>query len=98
MTKQKVNVQCFASVLDAIKDTAGKAVPMNARSELMTAISGHIAKNGLTQAAAAMLFSVAKPRVSELVRGKIELFPIDTPVQMLASAGMRVEMKLKKAA
>ena len=30
--------------------------------------------------------------MSDLVRGKIELFSIDTLVQMLASAGMRVEM------
>ena len=98
MTKQKVNVQRFASVWDAIEDTPGEAAHMKARSELMIAISGHIAKNGLTQAAAAKLFGVTQPRVSDLVRGKIELFSIDTLVQMLASAGMRVEMKLKRAA
>lgn len=98
MTKQKANVQRFASVWDAIEDTPGEAAHMKARSELMIAISGHIAENGLTQAAAAKLFGVTQPRVSDLVRGKIELFSIDTLVQMLASAGMRVEMKLRKAA
>lgn len=98
MTKQKTNVQRFASVWDAIEDTPGEAAHMKARSELMIAISGHIVKNGLTQAAAAKLFGVTQPRVSDLVRGKIELFSIDTLVQMLASAGLRVEMKLKKAA
>jgi predicted XRE-type DNA-binding protein len=98
MTKQKANVQRFASVWDSIEDTPGEAAHMKARSELMIAISEHIAKNGLTQAAAAKLFGVTQPRVSDLVRGKIELFSIDTLVQMLASAGMRVEMKLKKAA
>ena len=98
MTKQKANVQRFASVWDAIEDTPGESAHMKARSELMIAISEHIAKNGLTQAAAAKLFGVTQPRVSDLVRGRIELFSIDTLVQMLASAGMRVEMKLKKAA
>jgi predicted XRE-type DNA-binding protein len=98
MTKQKANVQRFSSVWDAIEDTSGEAAHIKARSELMIAISEHIAKNGLTQAAAAKLFGVTQPRVSDLVRGKIELFSIDTLVQMLASAGMRVEMKLKKAA
>ena len=98
MTRQKAKVQRFASVRDAIEDTPGETAHMKARSELMIAISEHIAKNGLTQAAAAKLFGVTQPRVSDLVRGKIELFSIDTLVQMLASAGMRVEMKLKRAA
>ena len=98
MTRQNAKVQRFASVWDAIEDTPGEAAHMKARSALMIAISEHIAKNGLTQAAAAKLFRVTQPRVSDLVRGKIELFSTDTLVQILASAGMRVEMKLKKAA
>ena len=98
MTRQKAKVQRFASVWDAIEDTPGEAAHMKARSALMIAISEHIAKNGLTQAAAAKLSGVTQPSVSDLVQGKIELFSIDTLVQILASAGMRVEMKLKKAA
>jgi predicted XRE-type DNA-binding protein len=98
MTKSSVNPKRFASVWDAVEDTAGEAAHMKARSELMMAISEHIRKNALTQADAAKLFGVTQPRVSDLVRGKIDLFSLDTLVQMLASAGMRVEMKLKKAA
>ena len=70
---------------------------MKARSELMMAIAESIRKNGLTQAEAAKLFGVTQPRVSDLVRGKIDLFSIDTLVQMLATAGMRVEMTLKRS-
>ena len=98
MTKLQTNPQRFTSVWDAIKDTPGEAAHMKARSELMMAIAENIRKNGLTQAEAAKLFGVTQPRVSDLVRGKIDLFSIDTLVQMLACAGMRVEMKLKKAA
>jgi predicted XRE-type DNA-binding protein len=88
----------FKSVWDAIEDTPGEAAHMKARSELMVAITQHIRKHALTQAEAAKLFGVTQPRVSDLMRGKIDLFSIDTLVQMLATAGMRVEMKLKKAA
>jgi predicted XRE-type DNA-binding protein len=88
----------FKSVWDAIEDTPGEAAHMKARSELMMAVVQHIRKNNLTQAEAAKLFGVTQPRVSDLMRGKIDLFSIDTLVQMLAAAGMRVEMKLKKAA
>lgn len=98
MSKQQMTTQRFTSVWDAIEDTPGEAAHMKARGELMMAIAEHIEKNGLTQAGAAKVFGVTQPRVSDLVRGKIELFSIDTLVQMLASAGMRVEMRLKKAA
>lgn len=99
MNKQSTSKpQRFNSVWDAIEDTPGEAAHMKARAELMTAIAENIRKNGLTQADAAKVFGVTQPRVSDLVRGKIDLFSIDTLVQMLASAGMRVEMKLKKAA
>lgn len=98
MSKPSNKLPRYASVWDAIEDTPGEAAHMKARSELMMAISEHIRKNGLTQAEAAKLFGVTQPRVSDLVRGKIDLFSIDTLVQMLASAGMRVEMKLRKAA
>ena len=97
-TKPKPDTQRFSSVWDAIEDTPMEAAHMKARSELMMAIAQHIGRHGLTQAEAAKLFGVTQPRVSDLVRGKIDLFSLDTLVQMLAAAGMRVEMKLKKAA
>jgi predicted XRE-type DNA-binding protein len=90
--------QRFQSVWDAIEDTPGDAAHMKARSELMIAIVQHIRKHELTQAQAAKLFGVTQPRVSDLMRGKMDLFSIDTLVQMLAAAGMRVEMRLRKAA
>ena len=98
MSKADVKTQRFGSVWDAIEDTPGEAAHMKARSELMMAISEHIRKHGLTQSGAAKLFGVTQPRVSDLMRGKVDLFSIDALVQMLAVAGMRVEMKLKRAA
>jgi predicted XRE-type DNA-binding protein len=44
------------------------------------------------------LLGVTQPRISDLMRGKIDLFSLDTLVNMLAAAGLKVEIKLKKAA
>lgn len=88
----------FASVWDAIEDTPAEAANMKTRAELMIAVAEFIRAKRLTQAAAAKLFGVSQPRVSDLMRGKIELFSVDTLVNMLAVAGVRVELKLKKAA
>ncbi len=60
------------------------------RSELMIQLEKLIEREGLTQTAAARLFGVSQPRVSDLVRGRIELFSIDVLVNMLAKAGVRV--------
>jgi predicted XRE-type DNA-binding protein len=62
------------------------------RSELMYAISHIIHERGLKQREAAQLFGVSQPRISDVKRGKMEAFTIDSLVNMLASAGMRVKV------
>jgi predicted XRE-type DNA-binding protein len=49
----------------------------------------------LTQATGARLFGVTQPRISDLVRGRIELFSIDGLVNMLAHAGVRASLVVK---
>ena len=66
------------------------------RSDLMTAIRSLIEERGLTQARAARLFGVTQPRVSDLVRGRIDLFSIDSLVEMLARAGVGVSVRLER--
>lgn len=51
----------------------------------------------MSQADAAKLFGVTQPRVSALVRGKINLFGIDALVNIATVAGLRMEMHSKKA-
>ena len=90
--------ESFASIWDAISDTPVEAENMKLRSSLMRALKDHIAREGLSQAQAARLFGVTQPRVSDLMRGKIDLFSIDTLVNMLAAAGLHVELHVAKAA
>jgi predicted XRE-type DNA-binding protein len=66
------------------------------RSELMTALRKFIEKEGLTQADAAKRLNVSQPRISDLTRGKISRFSLDTLVNMLTDAGMDVAVKIKK--
>ena len=71
---------------------------MKLRSSLIIALKDHIETHGLTQAAAAKVFGVTQPRVSDLMRGKIELFGLDGLVGMCAAAGLRVEVQVGRAA
>jgi predicted XRE-type DNA-binding protein len=88
----------FVSVWDAIEDTPAQAENMKLRSSLMMALKDHIAREELSQSEAAKVFGVTQPRVSDLIRGKIELFSLDTLVNMLASADLHVEMSVATAA
>lgn len=90
--------QRFESVWDAIEDTPAQAENMKVRSALMIALKERIEAQGLSQANAAKLFGVTQPRISDLLRGKITLFSIDTLINMLAAAGLHIELQIAQAA
>ncbi len=82
----------FASVWDGIEATEAEAASMKLRSRLIIAVRDHIANAVLSQAQAAKLLGVTQPRISDLMRGKIELFSLDTLVNMLGAAGHKVDV------
>mgnify|MGYP005812194721 CR=1 FL=1 len=90
--------QRFASAWDALEDTPEEAENMKLRSALLTALKDHISRTGMSQAQAAKLFGVTQPRVSDLMRGKINLFSLDALVNMAVAAGLRIEMRVLEAA
>lgn len=90
--------ETFASVWDAIEDTPAEAENMKLRSTLMMALDQHVRAKGWTQAETARRLGVTQPRVSDLLRGKINLFALDTLVNMVVAAGLHVEMRVLEAA
>ena len=86
----------FSSVWDAVEETPQAAASMKARSTLMMALTSHIEKLRLTQAEAAELLGVTQPRVSDLMRGKINLFSLDMLLNIATAAGMSPVLKLSK--
>ena len=93
-----MSIKRFASAWDAIEDTTAQAENMRLRSSLVMALKDHIAREGLNQSQAAQVFGVMQPRVSDLMRGKVGLFSLDCLVNMLAAAGLHVEMRIARAA
>ena len=98
MGTKTVNKNRFANVWDAIERNPVQAENLKLRSSLMIALKRHIEREGLSQTEAAKVFGVTQPRISNLMRGKIELFGLDMLVNMIAAAGLRVTMRVKKAA
>lgn len=75
-----------------------EAENLKIRSALMSSVRTIIETRSLKQKEAAELFGVTQPRISDLVRGKVDLFSIDGLVTMLAHAGLHVEFSVREAA
>lgn len=85
----------FESVWEAIESDPREAANLRARAELMIALQEHVRRRSMTQAEAARLLRITQPRVSDLMRGKIELFSIDTLVDLLGRAGASVKLSVQ---
>lgn len=70
-----------------------EAAHLEVRSSLMFTIRTLIQDQGLTQTEAAKKLGVTQPRISDLVRGRIDLFSIDSLVDMLARVGIKVAVE-----
>lgn len=68
------------------------------RSEMMIRITDIIKQRKLTQTRAAKIFGVSQPRISDLMRGKIDLFSLDSLINMLTRAGMAVHLVVEQSA
>lgn len=72
-----------------------EAEHLKIRADLMIQLQKLIASRRLKQAEAAKVLRVTQPRVSDLLRGRIDLFSTDALIDMLARLGVRVRLVLK---
>ena len=73
-----------------------EAQSLRMRSDLMLALTDYVEREGLTQVQAAKRFTVTQPRISDLMRGKISRFSLDTLVNMAVEAGLKVALRIGK--
>lgn len=90
MTDQGVEVlTCFKAADGFHPD---KAEHLLVRADLIIWIGEELASRGLKQAQAAKLLGITQPRVSDLLRGRVELFSADALIDMLARLGFKVRV------
>jgi predicted XRE-type DNA-binding protein len=74
---------------------AEQAEHMLVRSDLLIQLQKAIAARGMKQAEVAKVLKVTQPRISDLLRGRVDLFSTDMLIDMLARFGIRVRVVLK---
>jgi predicted XRE-type DNA-binding protein len=75
--------------------SAGEAEHLLVRADLMIKVQKLIESKNLTQAELAKILRITQPRVSDLRRGRIDLFSTDALIDILARLGIRVQLVLK---
>lgn len=87
------------NVFEDLGFAAEEAANLKVRADLMLDLRRYIHERGWTQAEAAMFFGETQPRISNLLKGEISRFSIDKLINLLARAGLevQVETKLKAA-
>jgi predicted XRE-type DNA-binding protein len=71
---------------------ADKAEHLLVRADLMIRLEKELASRDLKQSQAAKLLGISQPRVSALLRGRVELFSADALIDMLARLGVKVRL------
>lgn len=93
-----MNVETFESVFDALAQTPAEAANMKARGALLSALVTQIRSWDVSQEVAAKRLGITRPRLNDLLRGKLGKFSLDALVNLTSAAGLRIEMTVAKAA
>jgi predicted XRE-type DNA-binding protein len=75
--------------------SSGEAEHLLVRADLMIKVQKVIESKRLTQAELAKTLRITQPRLSDLRRGRIDLFSTDALIDILARLGIRVQLVLK---
>lgn len=93
-----MEVHTFDSVFDALADTPAEAANMKARSELLSALKSRIRTWDMPQEAAAARLGITRPRLNDLLRGKLGKFSLDALVNLATASGLTLEIRIAEAA
>lgn len=93
-----MEVQTFADVFDALADSPAEAANMKARADLLAVLVERVKSWGVSQEAAAERLSITRPRLNDLLRGKLGKFSLDALVNLTAAAGLTLEIRINEVA
>ncbi|MCA1967915.1 MAG: helix-turn-helix domain-containing protein [Rhizobium sp.] len=90
-----MTVETYDSVFDALAETEAEAANMTARSDLLLAIREQVRSWDLPQEQAARRLGLTRPRLNDLLRGKLDKFSLDALVNIATAAGFRLQIVLE---
>ena len=92
-----MKVEKYDNVWFALEANEADAINMTMRSELMTSIEKMVESWKIPQGEAAKRLGLTRPRLNDLLRGKISKFSLDALATLATRAGLSVHLSVKKA-
>lgn len=93
-----MEIQTFENVFDALADTPAEAANLKARSALLAALKMRVSAWNLSQEAAANRLGITRPRLNDLLQGKMAKFSLDALVNLATASGLTVHIQVADAA
>ena len=93
-----MEAQTFGNVFDALADTPAEAANLKARAEILSALVARVSAWSVSQEAAAARLGITRPRLNDLLRGKLGKFSLDALVNLATAAGLSLEIRISEAA
>jgi predicted XRE-type DNA-binding protein len=93
-----METRTFDDVFDALSDTPAEAANMKARADLLAVLARQVKSWGLPQEAAAARLGITRPRLNDLLRGKLGKVSPGALVNLATAAGLRLEIRAEVAA
>ena len=91
-----MTIETYDSVFDALADTPAEAANMTARADLLLAIRERVRAWDMPQEKAAARLGLTRPRLNDLLRGKLDKFSLDALVNIAAAAGFKLHIELEE--
>jgi predicted XRE-type DNA-binding protein len=91
-----MKTETFDSVWDALYDDPIEARAMERRANLMQLIQGKLEKGKWTQAEISKMLGITRPRVSDLMRGKVSKFSLEALLGFIERMGDEVHIDVRK--
>ena len=92
-----MKAQRFENIWLALEKTPEDAINMTMRSDLMTSIERVVQAWDISQAEAAKRLGLTRPRMNDLLRGKISKFNLEALNTLAYRAGLTVKITVKKS-
>ena len=89
-----MKIESYVNVWDALADTEQEAANLTLRSDLMSAIAAKVKTWGVPPKEAAHRLGLTRPRLEELMRGKLDKFSLDALVGIVTAAGFKLRFQL----
>ena len=93
-----MSVETYESVFDVLTNTPQESANMTARADLLLALREEIKTWDVPQEQVAARVGLTRPRLNDLMHGKLDKFSLDALVNVASAAGFVITIRLSETA